>query len=170
MNDKTKSAAASSTRQNIVFERTYRAQIAELWELWTTKEGFESWWGPEGFRVEVHTIEARAGGALHYDMIADTPEMVAAMKQMGRPASHPARASFSVIKPHERLAITSVIDFLPGVTPYESTIAVDFFASGDSVRMVVTLDPMHDEEFTRMATMGFTSQLTKLDKRFGQTT
>jgi hypothetical protein len=33
--------------------------------------------------------------------------------------------------------------------------------------MVVTLDPMHDEEFTRMSTMGFTSQLTKLDKRFG---
>jgi uncharacterized protein YndB with AHSA1/START domain len=170
MNDKTKSAAASSTRQNIVFERTYRAQIAELWELWTTKEGFESWWGPEGFRVEVHTFEARAGGALHYDMIADTPEMIAAMKQMGRPASHPARARFSEIKPHERLAITSVIDFLPGVTPYESTIAVDFFPSGDSVRMVVTLDPMHDEEFTRMSTMGFTSQLTKLDKRFGQTT
>jgi hypothetical protein len=28
------------------------------------------------------------------------------------------------------------------------------------------LDPMHDEEFTRMSAMGFTSQLTKLDKRF----
>ena len=27
---------------------------------------------------------------------------------------------------------------------------------------------MHDEEFTRMSTMGFTSQLTKLDKRFGE--
>jgi hypothetical protein len=32
--------------------------------------------------------------------------------------------------------------------------------------MVVTLEPMHDEEFTKMSTMGFTSQLTKLDKRF----
>jgi hypothetical protein len=53
---------------------------------------------------------------------------------------------------------------------FRSTIAVDFLLSGDSVRMVVTLDPMHDEEFTRMSTMGFTSQLTKLDKRFGQTT
>jgi hypothetical protein len=26
---------------------------------------------------------------------------------------------------------------------------------------------MHDEEFTKMSMMGFTSQLTKLDKRFG---
>jgi hypothetical protein len=59
-----------------------------------------------------------------------------------------------------------VIDFLPGVAPYESTMVVEFFPSGDSVRMVVTLDPMHTDEFTRMSTLGFTSQLAKLDKRF----
>jgi hypothetical protein len=48
---------------------------------------------------------------------------------------------------------------------------VEFFPSDKHVRMVVTLDPMHNEEFTRMSTVGFTSQLTKLDKRFGgQTT
>jgi hypothetical protein len=60
-----------------------------------------------------------------------------------------------------------VIDFLPGVERYENTMAVEFFRSGPYVRMVVTLDPMHDDEFTKMSTMGFTSQLTKLDKRFG---
>ena len=46
----------------------------------------------DGFRVEVHALEARLGGTLHYDMIADSPEMIAAMKQMGRPTSHEARA------------------------------------------------------------------------------
>jgi hypothetical protein len=59
-----------------------------------------------------------------------------------------------------------VTDFLPGVKPYESTIVVEFFPSGESLRMVITLDPMHDAEFTKMSTMGFASQLTKLDKRF----
>jgi hypothetical protein len=34
--------------------------------------------------------------------------------------------------------------------------------------MVVTLDPMHDDEFTRLSRMGFTSQLTKLGKRFAK--
>jgi hypothetical protein len=77
------------------------------------------------------------------------------------------RDEVSEIRPHEPLAITHVIDFLPGVKPYESTMVVEFFPSGESVRMVITLDPMHDEEFTKMSTMGFTSQLTKLDKRFG---
>src|SRR5262249_34419660 len=168
MNDKVGSGAAvSASRPKVVIERTYRARVEELWELWTTKDGFESWWGPGGFRAEVHAIEARAGGALHYDMIADSSEMIAVMQQMGRPSSHETRARFGEVTPHERLAIASIIDFLAGVEPYESTIAVEFFPSGESVRMVVTLDPMHSEEFSKMQTMGFTSQLSKLDKRFG---
>lgn len=32
--------------------------------------------------------------------------------------------------------------------------------------MVVTLDGMHSDEFTKMQEEGFTSQLTKLDQRF----
>jgi hypothetical protein len=100
-------------------------------------------------------------------MIADAPEQIEAMKRMGHAPSHETRGRFVEMRPHERLAITHVIDFLPGVKPYDSTIVVEFFRSGDSVRMVVTLDPMHDEKFTRMSATGFTSQLTKLDKRFG---
>jgi hypothetical protein len=78
----------------VVIERTYRAQIEDVWDLWTTKAGFESWWGPQGFRVEVQTLDARVGGTLHYVMIADSPEMIAAMKQMGRrhPDVHRAAA------------------------------------------------------------------------------
>jgi uncharacterized protein YndB with AHSA1/START domain len=166
MSGKADTPAATAARPKVVIERTYRARVEELWDLWTTRKGFESWWGPEGFRVEVHTIEARAGG-LHYDMIADAPEQIEAMKRMGHPPSHQTRGRFTEVRPQERLAITHVIDFLPGVKPYESTMVVEFFPLGAYVRMVVTLDPMHDDEFTKMSTMGFTSQLTKLDKRFG---
>jgi len=52
--------------------------------------------------------------------------------------------------------------------PYDTTMVVEFFASGDRTRMVVTLEPMHDDEFTKMSTEGFTSQLSKLDARFGR--
>ena len=154
------------SKENVVIERSYRASLAELWDLWTTKEGFESWWGPEGFRVEVHTLEARVGGTLHYDMIADAPEAIEAMKKMGQPLSHSTRGRFTELRRHERLAITHLIDFLDGVTPYESTIFVDFFHAAETARMVVTLEAMHSEEFTKMSVQGFTSQLTKLDKHF----
>jgi uncharacterized protein YndB with AHSA1/START domain len=156
----------SRSEAKVVIERSYRAGLEDVWDLWTTKEGFESWWGPQGFRAEVQAIEARVGGALQYDMVADSPEMIAAMKQMGRPASHPTRARFTELRPRERLVITSVIDFIPNVATYESTITVDLFSAGDSVRMLVTLDAMHSEELSKMQQEGFTSQLTKLDKRF----
>jgi len=161
------STSAAPQAPTMVFERTYRARIEELWELWTSKEGFESWWGPEGFRAEVRALEARVGGTLHYAMIADAPEQIEAMKRMGHPTSHEVRARFTELTPPHRLAITSVIDFLPQVQPYEWTIVVDFFPAGESVRMVITAAAMHDEAFTRITIVGFTSQLTKLDKRFG---
>jgi uncharacterized protein YndB with AHSA1/START domain len=155
------------SRAKIVIERVYRADVQDIWELWTTKAGFESWWGPQGFRADVHELDARTGGALRYDMVADTPEMIEAMKQLGRPASHATRARFAELVPHERLVIRSVIDFLPGVATYESDIAVELRAAGDRVHMIVTLEAMHSEEITKMSEQGFTSQLTKLDARFG---
>jgi len=117
MSEKIESATAAATRSKIVVERTYRASAEELWELWTTKEGFESWWAPEGFHVEVHGIESRVNGTLHYDMIADTPEMVAVLEEMGRPAMTVARGRFSEFRPHERLVLREMIDFVPGVKP-----------------------------------------------------
>jgi uncharacterized protein YndB with AHSA1/START domain len=157
----------SEPKKQLVVERTYRASVQELWELWTTKDGFESWWGPQGFRVEVHELDARVGGTLRYDMIADAPDAIAEMKKMGQPLSHATRGTFSELKVHQRLALTHLIDFLPGVKPYESTMVMELFPSGNSVRMVVTLSPMHNPEFTQMQREGFTSQLTKLEQRFG---
>jgi uncharacterized protein YndB with AHSA1/START domain len=173
MNDMTQRTATPAQptppQANLVIERTYPARVEELWALWTTKVGFESWWGPQGFRVEVHTIEARAGGALEYSMIADAAEAVAAMKQMGQPVSHDTRGKFSEFKPHERLTLVHVIDFIDGVEPYESTIEVDFQATGNDSRMVVTLHPHRDAHWTKMSAEGFKSQLTKLDQRFAAT-
>lgn len=153
-------------RAGVVVERTFRASLEEVWDLWTTKAGFESWWGPEGFRADVHVLEAREGGLLKYDMVADAPEMIAAMEAAGEPTSHPTNSRFSVFRPRERLVITNTIDFLPGVAPYDADITVELFAAGGEVRMVVTLAPLHSDEFSNMQLEGFTSQLRKLERRF----
>ncbi len=159
---------APMSDKTIVLERVYEATLEELWALWTTRQGFESWWGPVGFRVEVSAIDPSQGGELRYTMIADTPDMVAAMQQMDRPASHSVRATFSEVRPYERLVLTNVVDFVPGVAPYESDIDVDFFREHDGVRMRVTLHAMHDETMTDMQRRGFSSQLEKLDQRYAR--
>lgn len=151
-----------------IIERVYKASAGEIWNLWTTKEGFESWWGPQQFRADVHTIDAKLGGTLHYEMVADTPAMVAAMKSMGEPASTTCKGAFTSFKPQEHLAITQRIDFLPGIEPYDSLIEIDLIpAPPGHVRMITTLSPMHDVATTNMQVQGFTSQLSKLDQRYG---
>jgi uncharacterized protein YndB with AHSA1/START domain len=156
------------SKSTIVIERTYRAAISDIWDLWTTKEGFASWWGPQGFRADVHELDARVGGALVYDMVADSPEIIAEMKRTGQPISHPTRGRFTQLNRHERLVITHVMDFIPNVAAYEADIDVDFLRAGDSVRMVTTLHALHTADFSRMQEEGYTSQLTKLDARFAR--
>ncbi|MGH8290900.1 MAG: SRPBCC family protein [Steroidobacteraceae bacterium] len=156
----------SASRSSTVIERTYRARVEELWDLWATKEGFESWWGSAGSRVEVHIIEAREGGALHYDMIAVASADIATRKEMDLPPSSSVRARFTEFRPYQRLILAHVIDFVPGVKPYQQAIAVDFFPAGDTVRMVTTIEPLHNEEFTRTSIRVFTGQLERLEERF----
>lgn len=148
--------------KQVVLERSYTASIEDVWWLWTTKEGFESWWGPQEFHVEVTEFDARVGGALAYDMVASGPNVVAAMKAQGQPLRHATRGTFTEVVRHQRLSLRHVIDFLPGVKPYDNDTTVEFFTEGATVRMVVRITPYHDELFTRMATEGWTSQLTKV--------
>jgi uncharacterized protein YndB with AHSA1/START domain len=145
----------------ITFDRSYEADVADLWWLWTTKEGFESWWGPEGFRVAVLALEARVGGELNYDMIAVGAEQIAFMKQSGMAASHGTRGTFLEVVANRRLVLEHVIDFVPGVPAYLHRMSVEFSQAGDKARMVIHMDPHFATQMTRMAAAGMESQLTK---------
>ena len=152
-----------AAQATIEFERRYQdTAVEDLWNLWTTKEGFESWWGPKGFRVEVRNLVLCEGGELLYDMIAAAPEEIAAMKKLNMPMSQTARGTFARIEPLKHLELTHLIDFIPGAKPYEHRISVEFSNAGSSAQMVITVEPHHNPEWTRMATMGMESQLTKV--------
>ena len=43
-------------------ERTYRADPATIWTLWTTPAGIARWWAPDGFTTTVDTLEPQGGG------------------------------------------------------------------------------------------------------------
>lgn len=135
--------------------------------MWTTKEGIESWWGPEGFRVEVHELDLRIGGALRYDMIAAGAEQIAYMKSQGMGDRHGTHGRFVEIEPNRRLKIEHIIDFIRGVEPYENSVVVEFEPDGDRVRMVITVDRHRDDHWTQMAAAGWASQLTKLPAALG---
>jgi uncharacterized protein YndB with AHSA1/START domain len=159
-------AGQQSKRKTITFERTFDAPVEDVWELWTTKEGVESWWGPEGFRVEVHAIDPRPGGEMRYAMIASAPEMVAGMKRMGMPLVTESRLTYREIAPRRRLAYSHAVDFVPGVAAYDVETVVEIQAGADGVRMAVTIEAMHDAPWTEMAVKGWQSQLDKAVRLF----
>jgi uncharacterized protein YndB with AHSA1/START domain len=146
----------------VSFERSYEASVAELWWLWTTKEGFESWWGPQGFRVEVHRIEPRPGGALVYDMIAAGAQEIEFMKKTFNTTFHATHGSFVEVVPPKRLEIVHVIDFVPGLPAYENRMQVEFFAEGKMARMVIAVQEHLTPEWTQASLQGMQSQLNKV--------
>jgi uncharacterized protein YndB with AHSA1/START domain len=151
-------------RRKASIERVFNAAIEDVWELWTTKEGIESWWGPDGFAVKVRKLDFRRGGELLYAMTAIAPEQIEFMKKAGMPRTTEARVTYTEVSPLTRLAFTQLADFIPNVKPYEVATTVEFATGPQGVRMVLTLDAMHDEYWTKMAVMGWENELDKLAK------
>ena len=136
----------------------------EVWNLWTTREGIESWWAPDGFKVEVRKLDLRPGGELVYGMTATGPEQVEFMKTAGMPLTTESQKTFTELLPAKRIAYTSLADFIPGVAPYEFLTVVDLNPSGNGVRVVMTVDQMHDEVWTQRLVMGRENELDNLAK------
>lgn len=151
--------------RNIRLERFYDAPVEALWELWTTKPGFESWWGPAGFATEVTEIEVRAGGRIVYVMTAVDPEIAEFVRRQGTPVATTQVLTIAEAIPYRRLVTSNVVDFIPGVPAYETGMVVEMEGTDTGSRLVVTIEVMHDPSWTEMAVKGWESQLEKLRQR-----
>ena len=152
-------------RRRVTIERSFNASIDEVWELWTTKDGIESWWGPPGFEVKVRLLDFRRGGELLYAMTAVAPDQIEFLKKAGMPVTTESLVTYTEVVPLKRLAFTQLADFIPNVKPYEVATTLELSTHSQGVAMVLTLDAMHDEYWTKMAVMGWESELDKLAKR-----
>ena len=151
-------------RPKLSLERTFEASLDEVWEMWTTKEGIESWWGPEGFSVAVSDLDLRPGGDLVYAMSATAPEQMEYMVKAGMPLTTEHRLTFTEIDPPRRLAYRDIVDFIPDVPHYEVQTVVELQEIAEGTRMVLTFDAMHDDRWTQLARTGRESELDRLAK------
>jgi uncharacterized protein YndB with AHSA1/START domain len=151
-------------RPKLTLERTYRATIDEVWELWTTAKGIESWWGPDGFSVAVSELDLRPGGDLVYTMSAVEPEQMEYMTKAGMPLMTEQKITFTQVDPPRRLAYEDLADFIPGVEPYRVQTVIELSEVDDGVRLVMTFDAMHDDRWTRLAVMGRENNLERLGR------
>ena len=153
---------SAAPRKRIRLERFYRAELRDVWDLWTTKEGIESWWGPGGFAVTVRTLDLRPGGELRYAMTAVDPPQVAFMKKAGMPTTQELHITFTDVVPFRRLEYLHAADFIPRTEPYDIATLVELEETPEGVRLVLTFDAMHNEEWTERAVMGWEGELGQL--------
>lgn len=158
------SDAAHPAAEKISIERTYRASAEQVWTLWTTNEGIESWWAPDGFTVRVQELDLRPGGELVYTMTATAPEQIEFMKSAGLPLATESRKTFVEVAPATRLSYRSLVDFVPDVRPYEHLTVVDFQPVDEGVQVTMTVEAMHDEEWTHRLVAGRENELDNLGR------
>jgi uncharacterized protein YndB with AHSA1/START domain len=151
-----------AARKRNALERVYRADLQDVWDLWTTKAGIESWWGPGGFVVTVRELDLRPGGVMLYAMTAVAPPQVEFLRKAGMPLTQELRITFTEVVPRRRLAYVHLADFIPGVEPYDVATIVELHETAAGVRLVLTFDAMHSDEWTERAVMGWENELGKL--------
>ena len=148
-------------------EWTYPAPPEKIWRLWTTKDGIEAWWPPEGFTAEVHELDLREGGELRYTFTATAQPQIEFMQSIGMPLSTTALKRFSVVEPVRRLAYDSLVDFVPGMEPYWQATTIDLAPEGGGTQVVMTTDPLHDDEWTQRLVAGRENELASLERVLG---
>lgn len=153
-----------SETRTVRIERTYRASPAEVWEMWTTIDGIESWWGPHGFGVEVHELDVSPGGKMRYTMRALADDMKAFMREQGMAPATTHDIWFVEVVPYRRLVYSNAVDFIPGVDSYEVGTRVEFEPTPEGTRLSLILEAMHDDEWTERAAAGWRQELDKLGR------
>jgi uncharacterized protein YndB with AHSA1/START domain len=146
----------------ITLERIYPAPPEEIWRLWTTPDGIQSWWAPDGFSVEVEELELAPGGTLVYAMTATGPEQVEFMERAGMPLRTLSRKTFTTVDPPQRLGYRSLVDFVPGMPPYEFLTEIELSPEDGGTRVAMTMEPLHDEEWTQRLVAGRENELANL--------
>lgn len=59
---------------SVVIERTLKAPIATVWDMWTVPENFQAWYGPGGAKIPVANMDLQVGGSRLVCMEMETPD------------------------------------------------------------------------------------------------
>lgn len=145
-------------------ERTYPADPATIWSLWTSPDGIARWWAPDGFTTKVDTLDLREGGELVYTMTATAPETIEFMTSAGMPLATVSRKRFTRVQELSVLAYQSLVDFVPDHEPYEFATDVELTATDGGTRVVMTVEPLHDETWTQRLLDGRSNELDNLGR------
>lgn len=80
------------------------------------------------------------------------------------PLTTESRKTFPEVSEPTRLAYNSLIDFVPDKDPNEHLTVVELTPADDGIRVVMTVEPLHDQVWTERLIAGRSNELDNLAK------
>lgn len=59
--------------KDVVITRTFNAPIKSVWDMWTSPENFQKWYGPEGATLPTIEMDVQVEGKRFFCMEVNTP-------------------------------------------------------------------------------------------------
>ncbi len=137
----------------LVMTKKFSASIEDVFASWTEPEELARWYGPEGFTVDIHTFELRAGGTYRLTMIAPDGK------------KHVLRGTFKMITKPTHVSFTWQWEngSEGGLPEHETLVEIDLKEVGESVEMTFTHSGFLDTNMQQLHNQGWTSSFVKLD-------
>lgn len=133
--------ANGELEREIVLSRVIDAPKSLVYRAWTEAGRMFQWFGPKGFRCEVHQQgTAEVGAIWRFDMIAPNGQR------------YDNRMEFLEVTPNERLVLEHGCDKDGDPNRFRVTLTFDEQSDG---KTVLTLRQLHPNKARRDATIGF---------------
>ena len=95
------------SESEFVISRTYDVPRDVMWKAWNERQRFTQWWGPKGFKAEIHKFDLAPGGICHYRLTSPQGQ-----EMWGKFVYH------EIDPPHRLLFMSSFSDANEGVTKH----------------------------------------------------
>jgi uncharacterized protein YndB with AHSA1/START domain len=149
----------SDATTELVITRIFDAPREQVYRAFVDPDQLAAWFGPVGWSVPRDSvdIEARVGGHQRFTMVNDED-----------PAqSSPVNATFVEVTENELLVGEEDLSAIPEFAGSVMRMRIEFHdETGGRTRLVLTQGP-YTPDFIEMATEGWGSSFTKLDKLLG---
>ena len=97
-------------------------------------------------------------------MTATAQPQIDFMQANGMPLANTSHKTFVDVEPNKKLSYNSLVDFVPGMEPYNFLTVVTMDPVEDGTKVVMEMHPLHDKEWTGRLVAGRQNELDNLEK------
>ncbi len=137
----------SHDRTTLILRRLFAAPREKVFRAWIEPEALETWLKPMGMNMTVSRLEARVGGAFHFQL-------------------ENSKSIFGIylhIAPPEKLVFTWAGEITKG---HDTIVTVDFFDRDSKTEVVLTHERLSTPELLKMFGAGWSPMLDMLAASF----